>query len=334
MYSLKVPNINVLSSNQNKMSLLSHDKLIEVEKRRPVTTNGYSLLDVKEKAVHLKGIMVNDTYNPEITYSLYGDFLKKPSHTFKDYKEEEKRIAKIKQENTKKIEVNSFNSHVFPLDGNYFKTYHDDYKSELSKTQNQFYSNKKIKDQIKHKSNKTNFANTDRLITDSSFNGECRKTFKNFYKESDIFNTDKECNGINLSENKTSEKYTIPNLKNISKPFTVSTKSGSEWIALNSHPNLLNYASEKFHPLNPGIKNISKTKNEIVSANKFNPNFRQKMLCEYIDATRVGCPNPGLKFRQVYTSNRFLFNKEKNICTTMLDNHKQYRSLIKPPFKK
>jgi hypothetical protein len=70
-----------------------------------------------------------------------------------------------------------------------------------------------------------------------------------------------------------------------------------------------------------------------MAATSFNPIHRQKMLCEYIDVTRVGCPNPLKEYRSVIKNYTNPFNRTSDMCTTYLNNYKNYKNLITEPFK-
>ena len=116
--------------------------------------------------------------------------------------------------------------------------------------------------------------------------------------------------------------------------FNSSSRSNSEWHPKNSNATLLNHCSTDYHILNPGIKHISKTKEEINSVcSGFNPNLRQKSLCEFIDLTRVGVPNPNKEFLNAYNITKG-FGRDSNLCSTYLDIHSKYRGVSERPFVK
>lgn len=149
------------------------------------------------------------------------------------------------------------------------------------------------------------------------------------YQDSDIFNIK---NNI-TSLNKTGEKFLITDRKATS--YSVSSKSNSEWHPKNSYPTLLNHCSTDYHILNPGIKHISKTKGQIhQELSNFNPNFRQKSLCEFIDLTRVGVPNPNKEFMTAFKKSSNAFSRDSNLCAAYLDIHRLYKNISERPFVK
>ena len=331
---LLILNKHTLSIEKSKMN--SQSPKYFSGKLRPVTSLGFSKIDLKEKFVNLKGVTVNQTYERETMHEMYPDKVTKAYNAFTDYKEEEQRIKKCRLDsaaNYKPLSTlpNFRTDTTYPLDKDYFLPYNNEYKDQLASTQKDFFKLRKKKKEIQDKSNESNVLTTDRSKTTMNFFSSSKKSAtQKDYHESDIFNQNEK-----ISSYKTSEKYTVTEYKNLEKPYTVSSRSNSEWIALNANPSLLNHSSTNFHPLNPGIKNISKTKENIMKFESFNPIHRQKMLCEYIDVTRVGCPNPAKEFRQVYKENKFLFNKTSDLCSNFLDNHnRNYKVILKPPFKK
>lgn len=318
-------------------------------KSRPSTSIGFSINDVNPKFVNLDGIKTNPTYEKETMYTMYGEFLKKPKHTFTDYRDEEKKIKQNRAEssygkysNTNSNNVNNKNIHIdrfFPLDGQYFPTFHNEYTRLLTESRNDAKIVKQIKQEIKNKCSNSNVLSSDRLASaqplsktlsrlHSGVDDNNKSKQKNYY-ESDIFNLNER-----ISTDKSSEKYTINRFKNQVKPYSVSSKSNSEWKASNAHPSLFGHSNTDYHILNPCIKNITKTKSSILENKTFNPIHRQKMLSEYIDITRVGYPNPNQDFRKTYNTNKFLFNRTSDLCTNFLDNHqKNYKSICPAPFK-
>ena len=102
-------------------------------------------------------------------------------------------------------------------------------------------------------------------------------------------------------------------------------------------PTLLNHASSKFHILNQSIKNISKTKDEIINEckNKYNNvNYcnKQKSLYEYIDLTRVSSSNINIDYHKALKMNKKTFNVHNNICSQFYDIFGSYKSLCDKPF--
>jgi hypothetical protein len=150
-------------------------------------------------------------------------------------------------------------------------------------------------------------------------------TNKKDYWGSDIFMT-KNNTGVNTSRAEISKNKEII--------YNVSTRSNSEWNDKISHPSLFNHTSVKYHILNPGIKHIFKTKEEIKESTAFNPVHRQKSLCEYRDLTRVGQPNMNREYYSALEKSPEIFRRTSNVCANFLDIHRSYKDLIEHPFKK
>lgn len=266
---------------------------------RPGTSLGFSLIDVNEKHVNTKGIKLPETYDYKNMHDIYGKYLKKQNTNDKrDFKKEYKdRISTARC--SQRLDYQTVNPN---LNNDYFNFYNNEYKRQLSEA----HKINRFKPQVKD--NKT-FLQTE--IPQMS------QTQGNFFKNK-IFNND------------TDDK---PN--KATKPYTITSKSNSEWNSLSKDVSLLNHTSTKFHILNPLIKNISLTKNEIINQTEHNPIHRQKMLCEYIDVTRVGCPNPNKEYLKAYNKSNFSFNRTSDICTSFSDLHsREYKHLLKQPFKK
>ena len=128
--------------------------------------------------------------------------------------------------------------------------------------------------------------------------------------------------------------------------YTNSRESKSQWSAKPNIPTLLNHVSTEYNIINPGIKGISNTKNNILKdcenrknpnvdcVNNFNPIYRQKSLSEFIDLTRNGAPNPGKDYLKSYNSSLDAFRIRNNVCNTFRELHKNYKDLITKPFSK
>jgi len=126
--------------------------------------------------------------------------------------------------------------------------------------------------------------------------------------------------------------------------YTNSRESNSKWMAKTNIPTLLNHVSTEYNIINPGNKGISKTKNKILidcenkknpnfeCVNNFNPIYRQKSLCEFIDITRNGAPNPGKDYLKAYNSSKDAFRLRSEVCGTLGDLHHTYKELIVKPF--
>ena len=109
-------------------------------------------------------------------------------------------------------------------------------------------------------------------------------------------------------------------------------------------PTLLNHVSTEYNILNPNIKNFSKLKTEILnecehkkninSVNCFNPIYRQKGLCEFIDLTRNGAPNPGKDYLSSYNKSNDAFRIRNDICSSLGDSYNSCKNLLNKPFIK
>ena len=147
-------------------------------------------------------------------------------------------------------------------------------------------------------------------------------TNKIIFNNSDIFNIKN-----NIENNKINNEL----------KYTSSRESKSEWKPKNLMPTLLNHSSSKFHILNQSIKNISKTKDEIINECKNNYNNvnycnKQKSLCEYIDLTRVSSSNINIDYHKALKMNKKTFNINNNICSQFYDIFGSYKSLCEKPF--
>jgi hypothetical protein len=148
------------------------------------------------------------------------------------------------------------------------------------------------------------------------------------YNDSDIFLRKDDA----LSRSKSGEKYFF---KKKEKLYDTTCKSNSEWIDKNLYQTLLGHSSRDYHILNPGIKHISKTRQDIINDTAtYNPIYRQKSLCEFIDLNRVGVPNPNKEFLKAFRTSKNAFCKNTNICANYLDIHREYRDLSDRPFVK
>ena len=149
------------------------------------------------------------------------------------------------------------------------------------------------------------------------------------FQDSDVFMIKNNKTALN----KNGEKYLNVDRKN--KLFNVSSKSNSEWQPKNSYPSLLNHASTNYHILNPAVKHISKTREQIIKeSDSFNPVYRQKSLCEFIDLTRVGVPNPNKEFLSAFKKSSNVFARNSNLCATYMDIHRLYKDISDKPFVK
>jgi len=176
--------------------------------------------------------------------------------------------------------------------------------------------------------NKTNSSSQKNLIYDLKHErapNSNSNTNKKDYWGSDIF----------MSKNNTEINTSKAQLsKSKETTYNVSTRSNSEWNDKVSHPSLFNHTSVKYHILNPSIKHIFKTKEDIKESTAFNPVHRQKSLCEYRDLTRVGQPNMNREYYSALEKSPEIFRRTSDICANFLDIHRGYKGLIEHPFNK
>jgi hypothetical protein len=160
-----------------------------------------------------------------------------------------------------------------------------------------------------------------------------RQTYNNKsqtkYTDSDIFLRKDDL----FSRAKSGEKYMF---KKIDKLYDTTSKSNSEWIDKNLYNTLLGHSSRQYHILNPGVKHITKTRQEVINEadGLYNPICRQKSLCEFIDLNRVGVPNPNKEFLKAFKTSKNVFGRTSNVCAAYLDIHREYRDLSDRPFIK
>ena len=176
------------------------------------------------------------------------------------------------------------------------------------------------------------------LLNEISKNKEI--AMKTFYS-SDIFNKRidpsiiKKSGEISYFKNKEKkEENKIEDLK-----FNKNTETPIGWGVRESFPCLLNYSSTKFNPLNPGIKNFCKTKDNIINDCEkkykgFNPIKKQKSISEFIDLTNVNASNYNNDYNKVLNNNPNTFKKNENMFTELYNLYNNYNSILEKPFFK
>lgn len=127
------------------------------------------------------------------------------------------------------------------------------------------------------------------------------KSSKPNYYESNVFFSKDKSKVNDMISQKNSQFYGITNT------------SKSEWCPKNSKTNLLNHTSVPFSIFNANTKSFIKTKEEIFQENNGNPAHKQKSLCEFIDLTRVFCPNPNKDFLKAFQKSTSAFHKKSKI---------------------
>lgn len=183
--------------------------------------------------------------------------------------------------------------------------------------------------EIKEKSN-----NSDIFFTKEKHDGfqALASTYKD-HQNSDIFLIKNDLTSLE----KSGETYLFKPQKR--EVYNVSKPSNSEWHAKNSMPTLLNHTSINWSMTNPAAKSIAKTKAQIQIDCKekdpaFNPIYRQKSLCEFIDLTRVGAPNPNKTYLQSLNKTQECFRRRTDLCGGFNDIHRMYKDLCDRPFVK
>ena len=130
------------------------------------------------------------------------------------------------------------------------------------------------------------------------------------------------------------EDNKIENLK-----FNKNSETPKGWGVRESIPSLLNYSSINFNPLNPGIKNFCKTKDNIFNecTEKYkghNPMKKQKSLSEFIDLTNVNASNYNNDYNKVLNKNPNAFKKNENMFTEYYKIFYNYNNISEKPFYK
>ena len=164
---------------------------------------------------------------------------------------------------------------------------------------------------------------------------EKRKIIFNKYLDSDIFNLRKEKNIIEKSGERSF--FRINNLKKAIYNSNNETLLG--WKLRKPLPSFLNYTSSQFSLFNRDMKNIGKTKenilNDLKNMNvKFNPTHKQKGLTEFIELSRVSATNINVDYNKAINDDPNIFKKKNNISSEFFDIHSHYNNLCDKPFQK
>jgi len=187
------------------------------------------------------------------------------------------------------------------------------------------------KENMNHnRENKSKNLESDIFFQRDNIEGQIRfiaqKNVKKDYLDSDIFC--KKNNAVSLSKN--GETFLF---KTIKKDFTGTSLSESGWGPKETLPSLFNHTSIKFHILNPGIRNITKTKEEIVKTTEAEKAaHKSKGLGEYSDLTRVSAPNPNKNFNEIYKANSNSFTRSSNVCQNYFNLHGLYKEICDKPY--
>lgn len=121
--------------------------------------------------------------------------------------------------------------------------------------------------------------------------------------------------------------------------YNISSETSKGWGLREPVPSLLNHSSSQYNPLNPSIKNFSKTKEQIIQEckenfNGFNPINKQKNLSEFSHITRVGGPNNNIDYNKSFIKNPNIFRKNENMFTEYYLIHSQYKNISDKPFQR
>lgn len=279
----------------------------------------FSLLDINPKKL-ARGLKLPKQYkrqNPQINTERSNSFQVKQDHDVEQYK----RILDNKRKNIQSANVYNYNNIR-----NFVKEQDRQLYSSLSQRSTSI--NKEIRNRMNESDifflKKTKDYQENFPIIRNNYLNESKLN----YQESDLFNTKKN----NVFNEKSGERFLD---KDQGKSFTVSNASNSQWAPKPSTaPTLLNHTSVGFHILNPGIKAISKTKEDVIQENQHNPLIRKKGMCEFIDFTKNVVPNTNKEYFKHYNNDDKVFRIKKNLCSTYLDIHREYKGISDPPFVK
>lgn len=169
-----------------------------------------------------------------------------------------------------------------------------------------------------------------------SISSDNRRNIYARYQDSDIFNLRKDRNIIEKSGEHSflSGKHLK---KNISYNANNETLLG--WNLRKPLPSFCNYTSSKFNLFNRDMKNISKTKENILEEVKklsesFNPTHKQKGLTEFLQLSRVSAPNVNKDYLKAINEDPNVFKKKNNFSSEYYDIYNKYNSLCDKPFQK
>jgi len=121
---------------------------------------------------------------------------------------------------------------------------------------------------------------------------------------------------------------------NFKRTFGANTESESSWYPRDTKATLMNHPSIRFNILNPAIKGIGKTKEEIYAIDKDSCCNKKKSIAEYVDLFRNFCPNKNEKFRSSFDKNNKEFFSRADVCTQYDNLFSRYYPLILHPFNK
>ena len=159
------------------------------------------------------------------------------------------------------------------------------------------------------------------------------------YQDSDIFNLRKDKNIIEKSGEHSFFIGNNQNNNNNNAVYNSNNETLLGWKLRKPLPCFMNYTSSKFDLFNRDMKNISKTKENIIEEVKklsesFNPTHKQKGLTEFIHLSRVSAPNVNKDYHKAINDNPNVFKKKNNFSSEYYDIYNKYNSLCEKPFQK
>ena len=138
-------------------------------------------------------------------------------------------------------------------------------------------------------------------------------------------------NNKGMIHDRSSEKYYYYPHQQI---YGRTSLSNSKWSPNTNNRTLINFSNVDYSLFNTGIRNLSKTKEEIVKSTKLNPILRQKSISESIDIFGISCFNSNKKYVEIAEKHKNAFNLNSNLCSTFLNLHKNYEGICLKPFVK
>ena len=165
---------------------------------------------------------------------------------------------------------------------------------------------------------------------------EKRRNIYAKFQDSDIFNLRKD---KNIIEKSGEHSFFSGNNQNSSIMYNSNNETLLGWKLRKPLPCFMNYTSSKFNIFNRDIKNIGKTKENIIEEVKklsesFNPTHKQKGLTEFIHLSRVSASNVNNDYHKAINDNPNVFKKKNNISSEFYDIYNKYNSLCEKPFQK
>ena len=248
-------------------------------------------------------------------------------------------IKEIKKEQKDRLKPEGYEFHqknILDNNKNYIKNNYIKIK-ESSKDKNIF-----IRKLNKLKNNKSSIffcenEENDKLnLYKKEITSEKRRNIYAKFQDSDIFNLRKD---KNIIEKSGEHSFFSGNNQNSSIMYNSNNETLLGWKLRKPLPCFMNYTSSKFNIFNRDIKNIGKTKENIIEEVKklsesFNPTHKQKGLTEFIHLSRVSASNVNNDYHKAINDNPNVFKKKNNISSEFYDIYNKYNSLCEKPFQK